>query len=338
MSGGSPGSVESKRPRVGVERDPGAQQRRRVRVRGPRQHVRDRPGLDDAARVTDRDPVGDLRGDAEVVGDDDERAPKLVAQAADQLQDLRLDRDVERRRRLVGDDERRLARDRHRDHHALALAAGELVGEALAVASVAPGRQPHRAELDGLLLRARHLGSCWPIVIVGFERRRRVLEDRAEVAAAEVPALLGRLAEHVDAEDAPLARDRGRIAPLGQEAEERHRRRGLAGARLADQGEDLAAVDLDVEATDRLDLLAADLVDDVQVGQDPNVLESRERICAHGTRFRQGAQPPLTYSFFRSARSTVHRPCRSTPILLIPSRATMTASVLAIGTNTFSSR
>ncbi len=44
-----------------------------------------------------------------------------------QLEDLGLDRDVERGRRLVGDQQIRLARERHRDHHALPHAARELV-------------------------------------------------------------------------------------------------------------------------------------------------------------------------------------------------------------------
>ena len=44
-----------------------------------------------------------------------------------QLQDLRLDRDVERGRRLVRDQERRVAGERHRDHHPLAHPARELM-------------------------------------------------------------------------------------------------------------------------------------------------------------------------------------------------------------------
>ena len=49
------------------------------------------------------------------------------AGVVDQIEDLGLDRDVERRRRLVGDQQLRLVGERHRDHHALAHAAGELV-------------------------------------------------------------------------------------------------------------------------------------------------------------------------------------------------------------------
>ena len=48
-------------------------------------------------------------------------------QLAHQLEDLRLHGDVERGGRLVGDQQRRIAGQRHRDHHALAHAAGELV-------------------------------------------------------------------------------------------------------------------------------------------------------------------------------------------------------------------
>ena len=55
------------------------------------------------------------------------RHAEFALQVGEQMQDLRLDRDVERRRRLVGDDQRRAAHQRHRDHHALAQPAGELV-------------------------------------------------------------------------------------------------------------------------------------------------------------------------------------------------------------------
>ena len=40
----------------------------------------------------------------EVVGDEDDRQAELALQVAQQVEDLRLDRDVERGHRLVGDD------------------------------------------------------------------------------------------------------------------------------------------------------------------------------------------------------------------------------------------
>ena len=52
---------------------------------------------------------------------------RSATSVAQQVEDLRLDRHVERGRRLVGDEQLRLARERHRDHRALAHAAGELV-------------------------------------------------------------------------------------------------------------------------------------------------------------------------------------------------------------------
>ena len=70
----------------------------------------------------------------------------------EQLQDLRLHGDVERRRRLVGDEEVRLVRERHGDHHALALPAGELVRigvePALRVADADEREKLQRARAD----------------------------------------------------------------------------------------------------------------------------------------------------------------------------------------------
>ena len=53
--------------------------------------------------------------------------PSSCLEALEQLQDLRLGGDVERGRRLVGDQQLRLVGERHRDHRPLAHPAGELV-------------------------------------------------------------------------------------------------------------------------------------------------------------------------------------------------------------------
>ena len=58
--------------------------------------------------------------DAQVVGDEQHRHVEPVAQLAQQAEDLELDRDVERRRRLVGDQHVRPAGERDGDHHPLA--------------------------------------------------------------------------------------------------------------------------------------------------------------------------------------------------------------------------
>ena len=80
--------------------------------------------------------------DGQVVGDEQVGQAEVVLQVLEQVDDLRLDRDVERRHGLVEHDEPRLDRERPRHADALALAAGELVREAVDVL----GRQPDALE------------------------------------------------------------------------------------------------------------------------------------------------------------------------------------------------
>src|SRR3981081_33281 len=84
-------------------------------------------GLDDAAEVHHGDAVGDVFYHRKVVADEDVGEPKPGLQIAQQVQDLRTNRDVQRRYRLVANDELRFDRERPRDGDALALAAGKLV-------------------------------------------------------------------------------------------------------------------------------------------------------------------------------------------------------------------
>ena len=59
-----------------------------------------------AARVHHQDVVGGLRDHAQIVRDQDHADVELVLDPFDQLEDLGLDGDVERGRRLVGDQDR----------------------------------------------------------------------------------------------------------------------------------------------------------------------------------------------------------------------------------------
>ena len=72
----------------------------------------------------------------QIVRDEDVGEPELALEPLHQVEDLGLDRDVERRDRLVGDDQLRLERESARDADALALAAGELVRIAPDVARI----------------------------------------------------------------------------------------------------------------------------------------------------------------------------------------------------------
>ncbi len=80
--------------------------------------------FDEARGIHHDHAVGIARDHAEIMCDDDERDIQLARQILHQFEDLRLDGDVERGGRLVGDQQRRFTRNRHGDHHALPHAAG----------------------------------------------------------------------------------------------------------------------------------------------------------------------------------------------------------------------
>ena len=98
-----------------------------VRVLGIARRFRARGVLDFFAAVHDEHVVGDFGDDAEVVRDEDDRHAAVVAELAEDFEDLGLDRDVEGGGRFVGDEKLRVAGEGHRDHDALLLAAGHLV-------------------------------------------------------------------------------------------------------------------------------------------------------------------------------------------------------------------
>ncbi len=76
--------------------------------------------FDDPAGVHDGDDVGVLGDDAEVVGDQEDRHAALALKFSQEFEDLGLDGDVQRRGRLIGDQEPGLAGEGHGDHDALA--------------------------------------------------------------------------------------------------------------------------------------------------------------------------------------------------------------------------
>ena len=83
--------------------------------------------LDHPAGIDDRDAVGMAGDDAEIMGDQHQAEAEPLLQRAQHVQDLRLHRHVERRGRLVGDQQIGIVGDGHGDHRALAHAAGEFV-------------------------------------------------------------------------------------------------------------------------------------------------------------------------------------------------------------------
>ena len=70
-----------------------------------RRRSRRRPLLDDLAEIHHDHLVGDLRDHPEVVGDEEHRHAVCALQVLEQVQDPGLGGDVERGRRLVGDEQ-----------------------------------------------------------------------------------------------------------------------------------------------------------------------------------------------------------------------------------------
>ena len=67
--------------------------------------------------------VGNLADHTHVVGDEQNSSPLILAQLADQAEDLRLGCHIQRCRGLVSDQQLRAHHQRHRDHDPLALPA-----------------------------------------------------------------------------------------------------------------------------------------------------------------------------------------------------------------------
>jgi len=123
-----PGDAVERDACVRVQLGDGVEQCLGVGVSHLREETSRRCALDDLAGVHHHHPVRAPGDHAHVVGDEENRHLEAIAQLVDQVEDLGLDRHVERCGRLVGDEELGLACERDRDHDALAQAAGELVG------------------------------------------------------------------------------------------------------------------------------------------------------------------------------------------------------------------
>ena len=220
----------------------------------------DRAGLDDVAGVHDVDAIGDAGHHPQVVGDHDDGHAKLVPEALDQIENLRLDGDVEGRGRLVGYEKLWLAAQRHRDHHPLTHAARELVR--VVVDAVAGGRDTDQLQqLDGPPAGRR---AVQPLVQLErfadltangqdrIQRGHRVLEDHGDVVATHLPHVVLFELEQVTSVEHDLARD-DFAGWLRNQAHQRERAHALATPRFTDQAERFALAQRERHPVDGLD-------------------------------------------------------------------------------------
>src|SRR5579863_1468442 len=125
--------------------------------------------LNDLPDVHDGDARRDVADDREIVRDEQVRQPKLLLQIFEQIDDLRLNRDVERGDGLVGNDEFRPDRERTRNTDALTLSARKLVRIAVCMIRL---KADHFQELLDALFRRFAFGN-----VVNLER---FLDDGAD--------------------------------------------------------------------------------------------------------------------------------------------------------------
>ena len=152
-------------------------------MRGPLIEAFDRRQLHDFAGIQHGDAVRNVTRRRQVVRYEKRSEPFSLLQLLDQVQNLGLDRDIERADRFVENDETRVGDQRAGDRHTLALAARELMG-------IAPGEtrlQPHPFE---------HVGDSPPGRIGPLADHPQRLGDGDAAAQAGVERPLGVLQNH----------------------------------------------------------------------------------------------------------------------------------------------
>ena len=212
-------------PARSVQRGERVQQSPGVGVRGLAHDGRRGAGLEQPARVHDRDPVGQLEQQRQVVGDEQDREAERLLELHDLGQDVPLDHHVERGGRLVHDDDLGIGGQGHRDHHALPHAARQLVRVGPEpVTRDADQVEQGRGLLPGLMLGQLQVrGDRVEDLVLDPEHRvervHRALEHDRDLAPA-------------DAGQFPVAhrQDVGRVAALGDPAT------AVAHAAAGDQG------------------------------------------------------------------------------------------------------
>ena len=221
------------------------------------QHLLRRAVLHQHAALQDGYAVGDLGHHAEVVGHEQQRHAPAALQVPHQRQDLGLGGDVQRRRRLVGDQHVRLQRQGGGDGDALPLPAGELVrvggGGAGRVGQADLGQQVEHAGLDGgagqVRVGAERLGYLVADAVQRVERGGGVLEHHRDAGASDAAHVAFRQRQKVRASqgDAPARHGDARR----QQAQHGGGQQGLAGAAFADEAQDLAGVHMQGDAVQR---------------------------------------------------------------------------------------
>src|SRR5256884_2670922 len=213
-------------------------------VGGPLEDVAARARLHDAPAFEDGDLVAELQGLVEIVTDEEDGLPDPLLERQQLVLELAADERVERRERLVHEQDVRIGRERPREPDALLHAAGELAAIALG-----PLREPDERQLlvdDAPALLGRVAPQLEPEADVVAHRPPRqqaeLLEHHGDAQAANA-AQRRRIAVHPDV-DGRVAVAHQHLAACDEvQAVRRAQQRRLAGPRQAHEDRDLGPLD-----------------------------------------------------------------------------------------------
>ena len=199
------------------------------------------------------------------MGDEQHGGAVIPLQVANQRENLLLGGDVERRGRLIRNQQLRLQHQRHRNHDALALAARQPVG--IGCENALDLGQPH------LLHHFEDAPASRPRIEIGvdaqhfvdlaayrhhrIERRHRLLKDHRHGGGAQLPQAAVAGGEKLFA-DQPDAAAAGKQRALLQQSHHGQRSDGFSRSAFTDQAERLGLADLQ-----------RDVVDDARIARIP---------------------------------------------------------------------
>jgi hypothetical protein len=202
--------------------------------------------------------IADVVDDAQVMSDEQISQAKAFLEFQEQIEDLRLYRNVQRRDGLVGHDESRIESQSTRDADALPLPAAEPVRKAAHV--LRP--QAHKSQelcdpVDAFLVIAGAVNQQWLRYDVEhrhtrIERRKRILKDHLHLATERpqtpswYPSEVHDIARRSPEEDLTGGGFNGTQHAAGG--------RGFATTALPDERQGLAVADMEAHVVDRSDL------------------------------------------------------------------------------------
>ena len=224
--------------------------------------------------------MGHAGDDAEVVGDQQDGQAKLALEFHQQAQDLRLDGDVQRRGGFVGDQQIGVAHQCHRDHDALAQAAGELVrilgeahfGRGDTNAAEQLGGPGEGLAAGGAAMAAQDFGHLRADRVGRVQAGHRLLEDHCYFVAAQ--AGHRGLIEAADVLPGEIELVGGTNAAPREQAHDGEGGNGFAAAAFADEAMGFATADFDIDAPHGLGFV---------VEADPQAADGEQGV-AHASR------------------------------------------------------